>query len=70
MIEEKELSGHAFKVYRAEDYDSVTRAVEKRDGFCPCMVAKTQDTFCPCTSFKNQRIDGKCHCGRYYKEFY
>lgn len=53
-------------------YDEVTEAVEKNNGFCPCMINQTEDTKCkPCNIFirKCQKgYKGPCHCGRYIND--
>ena len=40
--------------------------VDANEGYCPCMVDKTQDTKCPCKAFREQ-AEGVCQCGRYEK---
>ncbi len=50
-----------------ETYESVTKAVQNNDGYCPCMVVKNPDTKCPCKEFREQATEGECHCGRYIK---
>lgn len=50
-----------------EIYESVTKAVQDNDGYCPCMIIKNPDTKCPCKEFREQDIEGECHCGRYIK---
>lgn len=50
-----------------EIYNEVTRAVKNNDGYCPCMLEKTEDTKCPCKDFREQTTEGECHCGRYLK---
>lgn len=48
-------------------YDEVTQAVKDNNGYCPCMIDKTNDTKCICKSFREQQTTGECHCGRYVK---
>lgn len=48
-------------------YERVTEAVRKNNGYCPCVIVKTEDTFCPCKSFREQDNEGECHCGRFVK---
>lgn len=48
-------------------YQEITQAVKDNDGYCPCMINKTADTKCPCKEFREQVIEGECHCGRYLK---
>ena len=37
----------------------------KKDGYCPCKVAKTEENLCPCDDFINT---GKCCCKLWVKE--
>ena len=48
-------------------YNEDILAVKDHDGHRPCELVKTKDTKCPCKNFKNQNIEGECHCGRYIK---
>ena len=48
-------------------YQEITQAVKDNDGYCPCMIYKSDDTTCPCKEFREQVIEGECHCGRYLK---
>lgn len=51
-----------------EKYDEVTKAVEKNDGYCPCLIAKNEDTKCICKDFRisvENGYIGRCRCGRY-----
>ena len=48
-------------------YQEITQAVKDNDGYCPCMISKSDDTNCPCKEFREQVIEGECHCGRYLK---
>lgn len=50
-----------------EIYESVTKAVQDNDNYCPCMMVKNPDTICPCKEFREQETEGECHCGRYIK---
>ena len=45
---------------------SVKKLVDKNDGYCPCMIWKSDETKCMCQMFREQSI-GKCLCGRYEK---
>ena len=51
----------------AEIYNDVTNAVQDNNGYCPCMLNKSADTKCPCKAFREQSVEGECHCGRYVK---
>jgi hypothetical protein len=46
---------------------TIKELVEENGGFCPCAIVKNEDTRCPCKDFREQRMPGKCHCGRYEK---
>ena len=48
-------------------YQEITQAVKDNDGYCPCMISKSDDTKCPCKEFREQTNEGECHCGRYLK---
>lgn len=50
-----------------EAYETATEAVKANDGYCPCLIYKTPDTKCPCKDFREQEVEGECHCGRYVK---
>ena len=43
------------------------KAVALNDGYCPCMVEKSEDTKCMCKEFREQETPGPCHCGRFEK---
>lgn len=45
---------------------SFRKLVEDNDGYCPCMVERSEDTKCPCKDFR-EMTEGVCHCGRYEK---
>ena len=32
-------------------YQEITQAVKDNDGYCPCMISKSDDTKCPCKEF-------------------
>jgi ferredoxin-thioredoxin reductase catalytic subunit len=46
-------------------------ALEKRNGYCPCRLQRTEENKCICQEFKDQIADpdfeGYCHCMLYYK---
>ncbi len=48
-------------------YEAITQRVVDNDGYCPCMLEKTPDTKCICKAFRNQNVQGYCHCGRFVK---
>ena len=55
----------------SKKYEQVTELVKNNDGYCPCMLFKTEDTKCMCKEFRDQIKDpdyeGFCHCMLYYK---
>lgn len=50
-----------------EEYDEITQAVINNGGYCPCLLTKNESTKCICQEFKDTRVIGFCHCGRYKK---
>lgn len=42
-------------------------AVDANDGYCPCLIDRSEDTKCPCKDFREQTEPGSCHCGRFEK---
>ena len=50
-----------------ETYERITQAVLDNDGYCPCLLVRNDDTKCICSDFKNQAVEGECHCGRFIK---
>lgn len=51
--------------------NAVREGVFRKNGFCPCRLAKRPEYFCPCDEFKNQLKDdgfsGYCHCRLYFR---
>lgn len=45
----------------------MTQAVKNNDGYCPCIIIKSENSKCICTDFKQQDFEGECHCGRFAK---
>lgn len=45
----------------------IRKQIQDNDGYCPCVIEKSEDTKCPCKAFRTQE-HGSCHCGLYYKE--
>lgn len=45
--------------------------LEKKGGYCPCRLQRTEDNRCVCREFREQMADpdfeGYCHCRLYYK---
>ena len=52
----------------SEFVENFRKQIEDNDGYCPCSVAKSKNTKCMCKKFREQSLDGYCHCGLYYKE--
>ena len=50
-----------------EEYNEITEAVKANDGYCPCMMEKSDSTKCMCEPFRKSERADFCHCGRYYK---
>lgn len=53
-----------------EEIVSEIRAkLKETDGNCPCVLpsAWNSDTKCPCKNFREQVVEGECHCGLYMK---
>lgn len=58
------------KVKIADDLQFVKimrQKIKENEGYCPCQVQKNEDTKCMCKAFKDQKTEGWCHCGLYYK---
>ncbi len=51
-----------------DTYVKITKAVIDNGGYCPCELLKNTDTKCVCKAFKEQTIEGECHCGRFIKK--
>ena len=45
-----------------EHVQKILKALEIKDGYCPCVLAKNEDTICPC---KKMREENKCCCKLY-----
>lgn len=56
----------------AATVEKLLKALEKKEGYCPCRLKKTPENKCICQEFRNQIADpefeGYCHCQLYYKE--
>ena len=55
------------------DYrEKLLAALEKRGGYCPCRLVKSEDNRCICREFREQIAEpgfqGFCHCKLFYKE--
>ncbi len=55
----------------AELVAKIKEGLQKKDGYCPCRLQKTEDNKCMCREFRDQIADpnfeGYCHCLLYYK---
>lgn len=40
--------------------------LKENQGYCPCVLVKTDDTKCMCKEFREME-SGMCHCGLYIK---
>ena len=49
----------------------IKEGLEKKGGYCPCRLERSEDTKCICKEFREQIADpsfeGYCHCKLYYK---
>ena len=63
------------KIYFNQDREIVEvirQGLQKKEGYCPCRLARTDENMCMCQEFRDQIADpefeGYCHCRLYYKE--
>ncbi|MBO5851618.1 MAG: ferredoxin thioredoxin reductase catalytic beta chain [Clostridia bacterium] len=51
---------------------AIREGLKRKDGYCPCKIARVEDNVCMCKEFRDQIADpnfeGYCHCKLYYKE--
>ena len=45
----------------------IRKAVKENQGYCPCAAIKTNDVKCMCKEFREQKVEGYCHCKLYKK---
>jgi ferredoxin-thioredoxin reductase catalytic subunit len=45
-----------------EHVEKILKALELKDGYCPCVLQQNVDTKCPC---KKMREENKCCCKLY-----
>lgn len=54
-----------------EIVETVKKGLEKKGGYCPCKMGKSEDIKCMCLEFREQikdpNFEGFCHCMLYYK---
>ena len=52
-----------------EEHVAKIRAkLKANDGYCPCVLIKSDETKCMCKDFLEQTEEGYCHCQLYYKK--
>lgn len=47
--------------------EKIRTLLKKNDGYCPCVLERTEDTKCMCKEFLESTENGPCHCGLYIK---
>ena len=51
---------------------AIREGLKRKDGYCPCRIARVEDNVCMCKEFRDQianpNFEGYCHCKLYYKE--
>ena len=45
-----------------EHVEKILIGLEKKNGYCPCVIVQNEDTICPC---KKMREEDKCCCKLY-----
>ena len=45
-----------------EHVNKILLGLEKKNGYCPCVIVQNEDTICPC---KKMREESKCCCKLY-----
>lgn len=49
----------------------IKEGLEKKGGYCPCRIGKSEEYKCMCREFREQikddNFEGYCHCMLYYK---
>ena len=49
----------------------IREGLKKKEGYCPCRLARIEENKCICQEFKDQIADptfeGFCHCKLFYK---
>ena len=45
-----------------EHVEKILLGLEKKNGYCPCVIVQNEDTICPC---KKMREESKCCCKLY-----
>ena len=47
---------------------TIREKLKANDGYCPCVLIKSDETKCMCKDFLEQTEEGYCHCQLYYKK--
>lgn len=52
-----------------EIVSEIKTRLKETEGNCPCVLpsAWSADTKCPCKNFREQVVEGECHCGLFMK---
>ena len=45
----------------------IRQKLKSNSNHCPCNLQIDDSTLCMCEDFINQKEDGYCHCGLYFK---
>lgn len=48
-----------------EELTRIALEIKNNDGYCPCMLIKSEDTKCPCKDRREKEI---CICGLYIND--
>lgn len=46
---------------------SIRERLKETNGFCPCSIIQDDAHRCVCQEFREQNVEGLCHCGLYKK---
>ena len=46
---------------------AIRAKLKETNGYCPCRLSRTPDTKCMCKEFREQTVEGACHCGLFIK---
>ena len=50
-----------------KEREDILNAIKINDGYCPCVLTKTEDSKCQCKHFREEVEQGWCHCGLFFK---
>ena len=52
-----------------EIVSEIKARLKETNGNCPCVLPNvwSDDTKCPCRNFREQIVEGECHCGLFMK---